>query len=198
MELRLRLLISRLCSFCTRAHKLVAAVFVVSVLVHTAQGDNASVSTLHCSEAGSLKHTKPGGSRCCPPRAPREETSAGGNWRGWRRSQGCGGFQNTISWEGSSTDNASLALVSVPWMGSRPELVVKAVPMLASYSGFAAPPCLQPPWQIHSPDPRWSLHGECFESSGRNPGALCVLESQNVRFGRDLRKLLVWLSWFMR
>lgn len=63
---------------------------------------------------------------------------------------GCGGFQNTISWEGSSTDNASLAHVSVahvsvPWMGSRPELVVKAVPMLASYSGFAAPPCLQPP-----------------------------------------------------
>lgn len=30
------------------------------------------------------------------------------------------------------TDNAQLAHVSAPWTGSRPELVVKAVPMLAS------------------------------------------------------------------
>lgn len=39
---------------------------------------------------------------------------------------------------------AQLAHISVPWMGSRPELVVKAVPMLASSFGFVSPPCLQP------------------------------------------------------
>lgn len=85
-------------------HKLVATVFIVSLLVHIlAQGDNVSVTTLLLFEGGTACSTnKALWAFCCPPSAKKEKTSPDGDWSWWLRAQGCGGFQNTISWDGSS------------------------------------------------------------------------------------------------